>query len=253
MLTEFGAAGYGLFWRIVEILHSEKTHKIPHKKYVYLTLAKQMLTSVEQIETFVEQCINVYELFESDGECFWSNRVMQNIGKRNEIKEKRANAGKISAERRKLANNAPEISTHVEHNLTHVEQISTNFNKGKERKEKEIKEKKSINKEEKEINKEKLVEEKNILLDWLGSNCPRVQKMKQPITFQQAEALLKDYEHELQIMKDVFLDMENYTDLNKKTSANLTIRKWIGLAKERKKGLFNQPKIDRLVWNERKS
>ena len=149
MLTEFGAIGYGLFWRLVEILHSEESHKIPHKKYVFITLAKQMLTNVEQIETFVKQCIEVYELFEGDGQFFWSNRVLRNIGKRNEIKEKRANAGKISAEKRKQAIEATLEPTHVEHLPTHVEQNSTNANKGKEKKEKESKGKK--NKEEKDI------------------------------------------------------------------------------------------------------
>lgn len=158
MLTEYGAVGYGLFWRLVEILHSEQSHKIPHKKYVFLTLAKQMLTDVEQIKAFVKSCIEVYELFESDGEYFWSNRVLRNIEKRNEIKEKRANAGKASAEKRKEAKEATlqvtdvqQNSTSVEHNLTHDEQISTQSNKGKESKGKERKIKKNKEKDIKDI------------------------------------------------------------------------------------------------------
>jgi len=35
LLGEFGAVGYGIFWRIVEMLHSSKDHQIPKKKYIY--------------------------------------------------------------------------------------------------------------------------------------------------------------------------------------------------------------------------
>ena len=135
-IGEHGAVGYGLFWRIVEMLHEEDTHKLCHKQYVFLGLAKQMSTSVEQVQLVVEQCINVFELFASDGTHFWSERVMRNIGKRNELSEKRSFAGKKSAESRKKATSVKQVSTSVEQNPT------------KERKEKEIKENKIENKKE---------------------------------------------------------------------------------------------------------
>jgi len=228
LMAKHGLLGYGIYWAIIEDLY-QNANALPLD-------CESIAFDLRTNEELVESVIKNFDLFVIDGETFGSLSVQRRMDERSAKSAK----ARESAFRR-WNNDAKLMRTHSDGNAI------------KERKEKEIKEKKSINKEEKEINKEKLVEEKNILLDWLGSNCPRVQKMKQPITFQQAEALLKDYEHELQIMKDVFLDMENYTDLNKKTSANLTIRKWIGLAKERKKGLFNQPKIDRLVWNERKS
>ena len=131
MIGEYGATGYGLFWRIIEMLHSDSEHKLPKKQYIYLALAKQMSTSVEQVSTFVEQCISLFELFESDDRFIWSNRVNRNISKRIEISESRSKAGKTSAEKRKN-------STNVEQMLTGVEQTST-----KERREKEIKVKES--------------------------------------------------------------------------------------------------------------
>ena len=144
LLSDYGATGYGLFWRLVEILHSEVNHKIPHKKYVYISLSKQMGCDVDFIEKFVNSCINTYELFNTDGEYFWSNRVLLNIDKRNSIKEKRKFAGKKSAEIKKQATtNAEQTATSVEHMLTHVEQTETSVeqNSTKERKGKESKRK----------------------------------------------------------------------------------------------------------------
>jgi hypothetical protein len=120
LLGDHGAVGYGIYWRIVEMLHSDTEHKLPHKKYIYLALAKQMLTSVEQIEAIVNFAIQECELLKSDGEYFWSDRVIRNIERRNDISKKRSKAGKASARAKQV--------------LTSVEQNSTNANKGKERK-----------------------------------------------------------------------------------------------------------------------
>jgi len=140
LLGDYGAVGYGIYWRIVELLHSESSHSLPFKKYIFLSIAKQMSTPVEQVESIVESCITIYELFTKNDDCFYCQRVFENIETRNKISESRSKAGKISAERRKNA-------TNVEHVLTSVEQNSTKLNKEKKRKEKESKVNKS--KEEK--------------------------------------------------------------------------------------------------------
>ena len=97
MIGEYGAAGYGLFWRIVEMLHAEENHQLPKKEYLFLAIAKQMLTNAEQVVKFIEDCTNRFELFISDGDHFWSNRVYQNIDKKNSISVKRSMAGKEGA------------------------------------------------------------------------------------------------------------------------------------------------------------
>jgi DNA-dependent RNA polymerase auxiliary subunit epsilon len=119
LIGEFGATGYGIYWRIVEMLHSDCEHKLPLKKYIYSAIAKQMLTSVEQISTIIEYCIDTCELFNSDGAYITSNRVNRNINRRSQLSEKRSLAGKASAIAR---------------------QVSTNVNKGKKRKGKKIEE-----------------------------------------------------------------------------------------------------------------
>lgn len=100
MIGEYGATGYGLYWRIVEMLHSNEQHTLPKEQYLYLSLSKQMSTSVEQVLRFIDDCIGVYKLFDSDDVCFYSNRVLKNIDFREHIKKVRSDAGKVSAQKK---------------------------------------------------------------------------------------------------------------------------------------------------------
>jgi uncharacterized protein YdaU (DUF1376 family) len=123
LIGEHGAIGYGVFWRIVEMLHSESEHKLPKKQYLFSAIAKQMLTSVEQILTIVNYATDVCELFVSDENYIISERVNRNFNKRTDISVKRSEAGKRSASMR--YNKSEQV-------LTSVQQNSTNANKGKE-------------------------------------------------------------------------------------------------------------------------
>lgn len=131
LVGKFGAIGYGIYWRIVEMLHSDNEHKLKLKEYVFLSIAQQMSTDVEQIKAIVNYCLTTCELFVSDETFFWSERVLRNIENRIEIAKKKSFAGKKSAEIRALKKSN---STDVEHVLTDVQHNST-----KERKEKKIK------------------------------------------------------------------------------------------------------------------
>ena len=144
LIGEYGAVGYGLYWRIVEMLHEEGTHKLPCKNYIYLALAKQMSLDVDTVELVINCCIELCELFNSDGIMFWSERVLRNIGKRNEISTKRSEAGKRSAELRKSSASDEQNSTNVEQVSTSVQQNPTKERKVKENKVNENKEKKEI-------------------------------------------------------------------------------------------------------------
>ena len=127
MVGKFGAVGYGLFWRIVEMLHSDTTHKLPKKEYIFESIAKQMSTPVEQVKEFVKYCTNTCELFADNKDFIISNRVLSNFKKREEISEKRSYAGRISAAKR---------ATSIEQVSTSVQQKATKERKRKEKKEK---------------------------------------------------------------------------------------------------------------------
>ena len=130
LIGDYGGLGYGIYWRIIEMLHSDPEHKLPHKKYIILAIAKQMLASVEQIEALLNDCIKSYELLDSDTEFFWSKRVNRNFERRIEISKLRSYAGKKGAI---------------------AKQNLANASKGKESKVKESKGK-EIKKEKKENN-----------------------------------------------------------------------------------------------------
>ena len=101
LVGEYGAVGYGIYWRIVEMLHSDDTHMMPNKRYIYTAIAKQMLTDVATVEKIVGDCITEFELFQTDDSHFWSNRVFINVQRREDLKQKRAEAGRKGAEQRK--------------------------------------------------------------------------------------------------------------------------------------------------------
>ena len=132
LLADQGAVGYGVYWIIVEILHEESGKKLKLNNLTYIAIARQASTSVEQVKTIVECCLE-YELFSEKDGCFYSKRILKNINKRMDISEKRAKAGRISANKRKKA-------TSVEQKSTSAEESPTKSNKEKERKEKERKE-----------------------------------------------------------------------------------------------------------------
>ena len=222
LIGEHGAVGYGLYWRIVEMLHEEETHKLPCKKYIYLALAKQMSTSVEQVEIIVKCCIELCELFVSDNELFWSERVLRNIEKRTEISNKRSEAGKKSADLRKISTNVEQVSTSVQQNPTKERKVKENkVNENKEKK--EIKEEDiNIVSHETKIKNEEF-EKFNKLVD---ENATNVRKIKKQMTEEQFMKLMKKYNLQ-QIMKTIE-SLENHKDAPKKyTSVYLTAKNWL--------------------------
>jgi hypothetical protein len=68
-------------------------------------------------------------------------------------------------------------------------------------------------------------EEIHPLVEWLSKNAPRVQQLKEPITFEEAERISQEFRSEL--IEQVFTSMHNYKKLlTNVVSANLTFRKW---------------------------
>lgn len=131
IIAKFGGVGYGLWWRIVEMLHQDVNNRLPIKDYIFFAIGNQLNCEQNQVHSFIDCCIHEVELLDSDGEYFWSERVLKNVGKMQELKEKRSQAGKKSAEKR-IDNQ--QVTTSVEQVLTSVEQMPRKENKRKEKK-----------------------------------------------------------------------------------------------------------------------
>ena len=97
LLGDYGGLGYGMYWRIIELLHQNKEHRLPIKPYIIEAIAKQMLTSAEEVKRFISDCCEKYELFDTDDVMFWSDRVFDNISYREHISGVRSIAGKAGA------------------------------------------------------------------------------------------------------------------------------------------------------------
>ena len=137
LLAEYGAEGYGIYWRIIEMLHSNPEHKIPKKKYIFIALAKELITNDNKIELVINYATEVCELFLEDSEFIISKRVLRNFEKREEISEKRSTAGKAGMQSRWASNNKV---------ITNENAVITKNNKHNKGKEKEReKEKKNEN------------------------------------------------------------------------------------------------------------
>jgi hypothetical protein len=151
-------------------------------------------------------------------------QLKRDLLKYEDIKEKRSEAGKASAEKRKQATTNPTSVGSVEQVPTNptVNGIDTDtVNVNDTVTVNEIKEK-----------KEALPPIKNNpLIDWIAKNAPTLNRMKQPLTNEQAETLMADLnivtDANRQKLKNIMLNMENYKPLlSKSKSTNLTIRNW---------------------------
>ena len=132
LLGKFGSKGYGIYWRVVEILHEEQDHKLYLKPYMFEAIASTFKEDVELINSIIDYSVDVCELFIREENYLYSERVLENISKRDKIKEARSFAGKKSAQLR-----AKQIATNVDQNSTPVDQDPTKEKKGKEKKVKE--------------------------------------------------------------------------------------------------------------------
>ena len=126
LIGKHGAKGYGIFWRIVEMLHEDPDHRLSLKPYVFEAIASLFKEDVKTIKDIVNYMIDICELFQKDESFIFSQRVLNNLEKRNKIKKARSEAGKRSAEVRK------------QQKLNKTQQNVTKENKENENKENKI-------------------------------------------------------------------------------------------------------------------
>jgi hypothetical protein len=105
LLDDYGAAGYGIFWLITELLHAEPDGSLPLKAYVFKGIAKTSKSDAKTVEKLVRACLEEYDLFyEIEGK-FTSGRVQRNKKRKQEVhefkKEIGSKGGKAAQEKRR--------------------------------------------------------------------------------------------------------------------------------------------------------
>jgi hypothetical protein len=137
LIKKYGMEGYGMYWVVIELMRSQEGYKLPKKEYVYQGICDEIGKDIQFVKQFLDDCSNIFELFISNGEYFFSQSLLDRMKKKDEKSEKNRKAGYASAEARGYTSaetrkkqglstvneqvvNNPEAS--VEHDLTTVEQ-----------------------------------------------------------------------------------------------------------------------------------
>ena len=81
LIKKYGIEGYGRFWMMVEIMRETNGHKIIQKKYVLESLAEEMKCTIEEINKFIKDCIEEFELFIQGEGFFYSESLLERLAK----------------------------------------------------------------------------------------------------------------------------------------------------------------------------
>lgn len=114
----YGAQGYGWWWMLVEMMAESDGYQLDCKsRYVFNAYAMQLQCDADDIQRFVEDCIGEFELFESDGNYFWSNSLRKRMEYRDIVSEKRTQAANKRWEKQQTDANAskPDANAMQEH------------------------------------------------------------------------------------------------------------------------------------------
>ena len=133
MRADYGLEGYGLYWVIIEMLRNEESYKLSLNKNTYRAIKTLTNTTID-IEKFIKDCIEDYELFVQENEKFYSNSLLKRMFEYERKKETNKKNGMLGGRPKKT-----EIKPNGFENET-----EKNQSKGKENKEKENKDNNNI-------------------------------------------------------------------------------------------------------------
>lgn len=82
--------GYGKFWKLVETLREQNDYRISIEgKFAWAGIGELLGIPADEAKTFVNACIEDFQLFETDGAALWSNSLLRRMG-RMEAKQQQA-------------------------------------------------------------------------------------------------------------------------------------------------------------------
>ncbi len=153
MRSVYGPEGYGWYWMLVEMMRESEGYRLDMQgKYTWNAFASQLQTDSIRIAEFVQDCISEFELFESDGEHFWSaslNRRMELRDQKSEVRRKAAKARWDKEKKGSTVESDNATGMHLHSNSTanamQGKESKRNKSKGKENKEEDISQSPSSN------------------------------------------------------------------------------------------------------------
>lgn len=120
----YGMEGYGRFWILVEMLREQPGYKLKlNSNYASKAIAKELECDEDAAIQFVQDCIEEFELFETDGEYFWSNSLLRRMELRKEKSEKARRAAMARWKKEKKSDsNAGAMQAHSKSNASKVKE-----------------------------------------------------------------------------------------------------------------------------------
>lgn len=123
MRADYGIEGYGLYWAIIEMLRNEEDYRLTLDNKTYRAIKTLTNTTID-IEKFINDCLEDYELFEQDDEKFYSKSLLRRM----QEKEKKSVIAREKAEKR-WNNNATAMQQQCSSNANKVNKSKENKNK----------------------------------------------------------------------------------------------------------------------------
>lgn len=139
LISDFGMAGYGLYWCIIEILHEQKEGKLEKFPKLFDGLSHTLRSTPEAVLKQIEAMVKQYNLLQEDEKYLWSERVLKNLKERKDKFKAKSEAGKLgglmSGEARKTKQNEAVLEANE------LKERKGKENKGNKNKVKEIEKK----------------------------------------------------------------------------------------------------------------
>lgn len=123
MRADYGLEGYGLYWSIIEMMRNEEDYKLSLSKNTYRAIKTLTNTTID-IEKYINDCIEDYELFKQEDEKFYSKsllRRMKEKDKKSEMARERAN--------KRWKSNANDMQKQCTSNANKIKENKINKNK----------------------------------------------------------------------------------------------------------------------------
>jgi len=119
LLKTFGSFGFGFFWGVTELLHSNpKSNREEIVEYLNI----KYFGSIDKLDTCLDECIKIDLFYIDDNNYLCSNRVNRNIADMNYYKEVKSKGGKVGMKNRWAKNsetsNIENIDKSEENNST---------------------------------------------------------------------------------------------------------------------------------------
>jgi len=95
LISDFGPAGYGLWWMIVEALSEEDGYKFKKFPKLMAGLSQRFGATVEQCSSIVQAMLNDYKLLLEDDNFIWSESLLRRMEEKESKRLKRVEAGRI--------------------------------------------------------------------------------------------------------------------------------------------------------------